>query len=116
MRLILKPHGCSIGKNKPKEIEIKNIAKPERLYYRIQIAASQTALSVKRLKQIYPDLTLISSEYENGWYKYSIRKNFKTYVEASEFKNSINVPGAFIISFLNGKKVPVTEAIATEKN
>jgi len=113
--LILKPTVVQSAKQN-QEIEIKSIAKQERLYYRIQIAASQTALSVNRLKQIYPDLTLISSEYENGWYKYSIRKNFKTYVEASEFKNSINVPGAFIISFLNGKKVPVTEAIATEKN
>ncbi len=95
---------------------IQNINSNTKVYYRIQIAASATNLSVDQLKKIYPDLSIISSEYENGWYKYSIRKNFKSYIEASKYKNIIDVEGAFIIAYINGKKVPVTKAIEQEKN
>ena len=113
--IILKPAVINELK-KDKKPEINNIKTQGNVYYRIQIAASQTNLSVKQLENIYPDLSLISSEYENGWYKYSIRKNFKTYKEATQYKNSLNIEGAFITAYINGKKVPVKKAIDQEKN
>jgi hypothetical protein len=113
--IIMKPD--VIHKAKAHQIsDIQNVSSNTKVYYRIQIAASATSLSVQQLKKIYPDLSIISSEYENGWYKYSVRKNFKSYAEASEYKNIIDVEGAFIIAYINGKKVPVTEAIEQEKN
>ena len=113
--IILKPAVINELK-KDKKPEIKNIKAGGNVYYRIQIAASQTRLSVKQLENIYPDLSIISSEYENGWYKYSIRKNFKTYEEATQYKNTLNIAGVFIIAYVNGEKVPVSKAIEQEKN
>ena len=113
--IIMKPDVINEAKADYKA-EIKNIQNNTKVYYRIQIAASTTNLSVEQLKKIYPDLSIISSEYENGWYKYSIRKNFKSYLEASQYKKMIDVSGAFIIAYIYGKKVPVTEAIEQEKN
>ncbi len=113
--IIMKPN--VIHKEKAYQTDnIQNINSNTKVYYRIQIAASATNLSIEQLKKIYPNLSIISSEYENGWYKYSIRKNFKSYIEASKYKNIIDVEGAFIIAYINGKKVPVTEAIEQEKN
>lgn len=113
--IILKPDVIAEAK-KNNTNKIKNINSSAKVYYRIQIAASATELSVEQLKIIYPDLSIISSEYENGWYKYSIRKNFTSYAKASEYKEFLNVKGAFIIAYVNGKKVPITEAIEQEKN
>lgn len=96
--------------------KIQNITNNTKVYYRIQIAASETNLSIVQLKKIYPDLSVISSEYENGWYKYVIRKNFKTYSEAVKYKGTIDVKGAFIRAYINGEKVSVEEAIKQEKN
>ncbi len=113
--IIMKPDVINKAK-KNQTNKIKNLNTNVKVYYRIQIAASATELSVTQLKKIYPDLSIISSEYENGWYKYSIRKNFTSYAKASEYKEFLNVEGAFIIAYVNGEKVPVTEAVEKEKN
>ncbi|MCF6241847.1 MAG: hypothetical protein L3J74_10950 [Bacteroidales bacterium] len=113
--IIMKPDVLSEAKRNYIS-EIKNLNTNVNVYYRIQIAASAIELSVRQLKKIYPDLSIISSEYENGWYKYSIRKNFISYSQAVEYKEFLNVEGAFIVAYVNGKKVPVAEAIKYEKN
>jgi len=91
--------------------EIKNFKNPVDIYFKIQVAASKESLSVEELNKIYASKEIISNEYDKGWYKYSIRKNFKTYEDAFKYKESINIKGAFIIAFVEGKKVPVSEAV-----
>ena len=108
--------GAVKNRMKPENSEIENIGTNTKLYYQIQIAASKTPLSVKKIEKLYPNLTTVSSRFENGWYKYSIRKKFKTYAEASAYKTYINVNGTFIVAYLNNKKVTIKEALAAEKN
>ncbi|GEM_PF-4506237 len=76
--------------------------------YKIQIAASKVPLSVEKLKKIYSENHLIQYELDNGWYKYSVGF-FSYYKDAQEFKTRIGVPGAFIIAYKNGKKLPIKE-------
>lgn len=91
--------------------EIKNIKSQKDLYFKVQIAASKESLSFEQLKKIYNADGIISSEFDNGWHKYSVKKNFKSYEEAFEYKESMNVKNAFILAFVKGKKVPVSEAV-----
>ena len=76
--------------------------------YKIQIAASKVPLSLVKLKKIYSEDHLIQYELDNGWYKYSIGF-FSYYLDAQEFKTRIGVPGAFIIAYKNGKKLPIKD-------
>ncbi len=91
--------------------ELKSLKSPKNLYYKIQVAASKKILTNKQIKNIPVGKELITSEYKHGWYKYSLTKKFKTYQEAFEYKQLMSVSGAFILAFVNDKKVHVSQAI-----
>jgi hypothetical protein len=76
--------------------------------YKVQIAASKTALTIQELKKIYPGNHAIQCEIENNWYKYSVGYFFY-YQEAKDFKIKSGVKDAFIIAYIKEKKVPITE-------
>jgi len=78
------------------------------IVYKIQIAASKTQLSIEKLKAIYNEENLIQYDIVDGWFKYSVGY-FSSYQDAQNFKTRIGVPGAFIIAFKNGKRVPIKE-------
>ncbi|RLD79663.1 MAG: hypothetical protein DRJ10_08495, partial [Bacteroidetes bacterium] len=91
--------------------EIENTKSSVNIYFKIQVAASKEYLSNENLKKIYDTDENLDSEYDNGWYKYSVRKKFRTYDDACEFKNAMNVKDAFILAFMQEKKVPVPEVV-----
>jgi len=78
------------------------------IVYKIQIAASKNQLSNEVLGQIYPEVDMIQSETDDNWYKYSVGY-FSYYQDAQNFKTRIGVPGAFVVAYKNGKKVPLGE-------
>jgi len=81
------------------------------VYFKIQIAASKTQLSVDQLVRNFPTKEVLNVEVEGDWYKYSIRKKFTDYNEAIDYRANLKIKGAFIIAFKNGKKVTIEEAL-----
>ena len=93
--------------NESKENETSPITQSD-VFFKIQIAASKNPLSLQKLRSIY-NYTLYNNEYENGYYKYSVGK-FNSYKEAEKYKDKMNLPGAFIIAYKDGRKVNVDVA------
>ena len=81
------------------------------IYFKIQIAASKTPLSNSKLQSICKTSDMLTVEYENKWYKYILRKKFLTYENASKYKKSINVKGAFVLAYKNEQKVKITDVV-----
>jgi hypothetical protein len=88
----------------------KTTAQDPKIFYKVQIAASEKPLSLADLRKIYNyTLGTYNNEIENAYYKYSVGQ-FETYEAAAKFKNSMNVPDAFITAYRNGQKISVAEA------
>ncbi len=75
------------------------------VYFRIQVAASKVPLSAQKLQSIYPGQVYYEIDDYDHMYKYLTLKKFSTYEQAKEFKQKMNVPGAFIVAYKNGKRV-----------
>jgi len=71
--------------------------------YRIQISSAVQEVDASELKRIYLGTEVVSSEYSGGRYRYFVG-DFKTLKEAKEYRKQVNVKGAFIVRFKNGKK------------
>jgi len=72
--------------------------------FKVQIVACRVPLNSEFLKEIYSGLEQFEELYENEWYKYSIGQ-FNTYESAGQLRDKCGVKGAFIIGYLNGKKI-----------
>jgi tetratricopeptide (TPR) repeat protein len=108
-------------KSAPKEENIiltdennKTIDNPKNVIYKVQICASRVPASTKELKQKYKGDLQIYNFYEDQWYKYAIGE-YATYTEAKACLFSCNVYDAFIIAYINNKKVHITIAKANTK-
>jgi hypothetical protein len=84
------------------------------LYYRIQLAAGRSVIDID---SYFGDLDVtdnVSVEVDNGWKKYTIG-SFHTYSEASDrltkIRNTTKVKDAFIVSYNNGKRIDLEEAL-----
>ncbi len=91
--------------NQIKEQEIKGV------YFKIQIAASKTTLSVEQLNAIYKTNEVFSVDKDGEWYKYYVGQRFKIYDEALAYKNNLKIKGIFIIAYKDGKRVSMEEAL-----
>jgi hypothetical protein len=78
--------------------------------FRVQIAASKEPLSITDLRKIYHADDIINTVIESGWYKYTVGI-FDTYREAKKFKLNIGVSDAFVVAYLKGKKVEISDAV-----
>jgi len=103
-------------KNNSSISKTMNIKSSDDLYFKIQVAASKKVLSKEQIGRVSVNNETISSEYDNGWYKYSLREKFKTYEKAFEYKQLIDVKGSFILAFLDGEKVHVSQAVEWQNN
>lgn len=74
--------------------------------YRVQISACRIPLDVASQKSVYNGELTIVELNEDKWYKYAIGE-FNTYKKARQLRNKINVPGAFVIAYLNGKRIQI---------
>ncbi|MCQ2252045.1 MAG: hypothetical protein MJZ61_01210 [Bacteroidales bacterium] len=78
---------------------------PDRIIFKVQIAASFVPLSLSVLREIYKSgEEKINNELENNVYKYSVGY-YPTYEEAEAAKKRMGVKGAFVVGYKNGVKV-----------
>lgn len=80
-------------------------------FYKIQIAASRLKISGDEMKNIYTGNEKIIETFEENRYKYAIG-SFKHYKDAHVFMDSVNVKGAFVIAYYNGKRIKITTEMA----
>ena len=78
--------------------------------FRVQIVASRVPLSPEMLQKIYGGPEKPEETYEYEWYKYSIGP-FSNYALARQFRESCQVPDAFIVAFVHGRKINPDEAL-----
>lgn len=86
----------------------------EGFIFRVQIVACRVPLDKKTLRGIYNGPLEILELNEDNWYKYAIGE-FTTYKAARQLRDQSNIPGVFVIAYLNGKRIKITPAIAYKK-
>ncbi len=83
---------------------------PQDIRFHIQIAASRDELSSEVLNGIYNGNTKIVSIVEDGWFKYSVIAG-NTLEDALALLKNIDVPGAFVVAYVNNQKMNLLSAI-----
>lgn len=80
----------------------------------VQIAASRDSLSDSYINSLYSGNKTIHIRAEEDWYKYQMGHT-AIYSEAKSTMNEINVPGAFIVPYLEGKKLTLWEVLLEQR-
>jgi hypothetical protein len=83
--------------------------------YKVQIAACRVPLDEATLQGIYNGPEDIVELTEENWNKYVIGE-FTTYKAASRLRDKTKIPGAFVIAYLNGRRIMITPAMAYRKS
>jgi hypothetical protein len=83
--------------------------------FKVQIAACRAPINQNILKNIYQGSEKIIETNEDNWYKYTIGE-FNTYRQARQLREATNVPGVFVVAYLNGKRIKITPAIVSKKH
>lgn len=99
------------NENVPIPIDSKT---PKGVVYKVQIGFFKNQLPSKHFDGVFP---ISSQKVDNNYYKY-MAGNFNNYTDAKEAKNTLAKKGysdAFVVSFIDGVKVPITEALKKEK-
>jgi hypothetical protein len=92
----------------------KRIDNPKDVIYKVQILASRTPVSDIELHRKYKGKLRINNFYEDQWYKYYIGE-YSSYTEAKSCVYTCNVYDAFIIAYVNQKKVHISIAKSATK-
>jgi len=77
--------------------------------YKVQIAACRVSLDEQTLQDIYSGTEKITESFEGNWYKYTISES-STFREARKVRDNLQIPGAFVIAYLRGKRINATPA------
>jgi hypothetical protein len=80
------------------------------LIFKVQIAAHTMPLSKEYLDLLYKGSIPIDMIYEEDWYKYSIGR-YLSFEEADSTRAACNIKKAFVVAYLEGKKISTTEAL-----
>jgi len=97
-----------------KKILDRGLTGDNKLFYTIQISAKQELLNEEEVRSSYSGTENITIRKIGDWYKYSVG-HFETYEEATRFKNSIQVKGAFTVAYIEGRIIPIQKAIELSK-
>jgi hypothetical protein len=92
---------------KTETIDLNHMSSPAQFIYKVQIAACRTKLTQAFLKKVYRGPEEIMESFENNWFKYTIG-SYGSYAEAKKLKDICKTRGAFIVSYLNGKRFKIT--------
>jgi hypothetical protein len=69
----------------------------------------------KTLSGIYNGAEKIDELKEDGWYKYAIGI-YQNYKSARKMRDELSIPGAFVIAYVNGKRIKITPAVAYKRH
>ncbi len=81
--------------------------------YRIQIAAHKNPLGAEKLYSIYDGDQKVEELHEDGWWKYLIG-NYKSFDEATNAMQKLNVGKAFVAAYVDGKRVSINKMVEEE--
>ncbi len=84
-----------------------------KLVYRVQIAASRVPLKRSVIARYYRNTRQVKAMQYDDWYKYSVGE-FSKYAEAKAFVKKVKVKGAFVVAYVNNKKIDIKRAIRSE--
>ena len=88
----------------------KSNIQPDKIIYKVQIAASKVELKNEHLKNIYNGNYKVEMIIEEGMFKYQIVAG-NSFKEALSIRKECGVRGAFIVPYSNGKKISLKDAI-----
>jgi hypothetical protein len=91
--------------NKGSNTENQNITS-KGFIYRVQILACRIPIDAKSIESVYNGEQKVQELFEDNWYKYVIGE-YSSYTDAKSVKQQVNVPGAFVIAYLNGKRIKI---------
>jgi len=107
----------SISTNK-KINSADNTVNKSNIEYRIQIAAANSNIKLSTLVNKFNITKTIEEEIHNGMFKYTIG-NYVNYSKAKEqqshYRTNNGIKDAFITSYINGKRIPINDAISRTK-
>jgi len=107
----------SISTNK-KINSADNTVNKSNIEYRIQIAAANSNIKLSTLVNKFSITKTIEEEIHNGMFKYTIG-NYVNYSKAKEqqshYRTNNGIKDAFITSYINGKRIPINDAISRTK-
>jgi hypothetical protein len=83
--------------------------------FRVQIVACRIPVDKKTLSGIYNGAEKIDELKEDGWYKYAIGI-YQNYKSARKMRDELSIPGAFVIAYVNGKRIKITPAVAYKRH
>ncbi len=120
MASLVKPQEKPVEQVKEVQQPVKQVTQPVRtetkagVVYKVQIRAARTPLNIETFFKPYKIEGKISSEFHEGWYKYTTG-SFSTYREAREYANRLlrtsGMEEAFICAYADGKRIPVKRAL-----
>lgn len=83
------------------------------IVYRIQIAAHMNPIGTDKLNSIYSGERKVEELHEDGWWKYLIGK-YKSFDEALDAMQELNVEKAFVAAYVEGKRVSINKKVKEE--
>lgn len=106
----------------PREVQqpVKQASQPARaetaagVVYKVQLRAARKPLNIETFFNPYKIESKISSEFHDGWYKYTTG-SFSTYREAKQYANQLlrtsGLTEVFICAYTDGKRISVKRAL-----
>jgi hypothetical protein len=82
--------------------------------FKVQVAAHTEPISDAEVRQIYKGKERVNVVYEDNWYKYQIGP-YDNYTDAKQVLNTTDVENAFIVPYLDGKKLTIEQALKKEE-
>ena len=83
------------------------------IIFKVQIAATKSPMSNDDVNNLYNGSEQVQEQQEEGWYKYSIG-NVTSYQQAVQLKKQSDVTDAFIVAYMNGRKLNLYQAMGTK--
>ena len=75
-----------------------------KIIYAVQVVALKKYVSLSVLKEMYAIDKLLFIEKDRDFYEYLVGYFF-SFKEASEYRKTLNQPDAFVVSYINGKRL-----------
>lgn len=86
------------------DVQLEEAKRTSNPVYVVQLAATKRPISLKKLKDYRKSGIPVTLHIEDGWYKYTADVFFNKELARKKAKE-IKIPGAFVVTYINGKRV-----------